>query len=93
MPSGVDVARPACVVLWASGTDTRLDGIVRMAAVRRSAEGGWESFETFCAPFADDAGATRRIVARFGVGSDALEAAPPMAEAWRRLREFVNDRP
>jgi ATP-dependent DNA helicase DinG len=93
VPAGVDVARPACVVLWASGTDTRLDGIVRMAAVRRSAEGGWESFETFCAPFADDAGATRRIVARFGVGSDALEAAPPMAEAWRRLREFVNDRP
>ena len=80
-------------MLWASGTDTRLDGVLRMAAVRRSEAGEWESFETYCAPFDDDAGATRRIVARFGVGSGALEGTPTMAEAWRRLREFIGGRP
>ena len=84
---------PACVVLWASGTDTRLDGVVRMAAVRRGEDGDWEAHDSYCSPYDDDAGATRRIVTRFGVGSECLEGAPTKEEAWLALREFVGARP
>ena len=92
-PEGVERSGPACVVLWASGTDTRLDGVIRMAAVRPDGDGGWEAHDAFCAPFDDDAGATRRIVARFGVGSRSLEGAPSMEAAWRALRDFIGERP
>ncbi|WP_145194663.1 helicase C-terminal domain-containing protein [Planctomycetes bacterium Poly30] len=89
LPNGL-----ACVVIWASGTDTRLDGVVRLLAVRRGSGGAWESFEEICSPFPGErAGATQRIRQTFGVSSRDLEGAPAAAEVWPRLREFIGDRP
>ncbi|MFT5733078.1 MAG: Rad3-related DNA helicase [Planctomycetota bacterium] len=84
----------ACIVIWASGTDTRLDGVVRIAAVRRGLDGTWESLEETCSPFSSDrAGATQRLRQTFGVTSTDLDGQPSAAEVWPRIRDFIGERP
>ncbi len=84
----------ACVVIWASGQDTRLDGIVRIAAVRRGADGAWESFEATCSPFSGErSAATQRIRQTFGLDSRDLDGQPRAVEIWPAVREFIGDRP
>lgn len=83
----------ACVVIWASGTDTALDGIVRIAAIRGGADGTWEALEHTCAPFGSDEGATARIRQTFGVSSTELLGAPHARDVWPEFRSFIGDRP
>ena len=84
----------ACIVIWASGADTRLDGVVRIACVRRGASGSWESLDETCQPFqGEHSGATKRLHLEFGISARDLEGRPPAAEIWPRVREFIGDRP
>ena len=82
-----------CLTIWASGTDVSLDGVVRISATRRGADGGWEDFERATSPFARDGGATARIRTTFGVDSTDLEDAPDARDVWPELRAFVEGRP
>ena len=84
----------ACIVIWASGADTRLDGVVRIAAVRRGPGGTWESMEETCQPFrGEPSGATKRLRQEFGVDARDLEGRPAAVEIWPSIREFIGDRP
>ena len=89
LPDGI-----ACMVIWASGADVRMEGVVRMAAVRRGADGGWESLEETCQPFhGDHKGATQRLRREFGIDARDFENCPPAAQVWPRVREFIGERP
>ncbi len=84
----------ACVVIWASGADTRRDGVVRIAAVRRGVDGAWESLEETCRPFRDgEAAGTKRLRQEFGVDARDLEGQPTAVEVWPRVRDFIGSRP
>ncbi len=96
----------ACVVLWASGGDTRADSILRIAAIRRSEGGEWQTFERHCAPRRvrgrgpagsaapeENAGLSRRVRGEFGVNPADLIGAPDAREVWGELRDFVGARP
>ncbi|MEM1453307.1 MAG: DEAD/DEAH box helicase, partial [Planctomycetota bacterium] len=84
----------ACLTLWATGTDVRLDRIVRLAAVRPSADGGWESLERTCSDAADDGDtALARVHTEFGITADELANAPRANDVWNEVRAFVSDRP
>jgi hypothetical protein len=79
----------AFAVLWATGTDTALDGVFRLEALRRR-EGEWQRFERLCRPFAKaaDSTASARMVREYGVSAADLEGAPRPEAAWKELAVF-----
>ncbi|MEM9802783.1 MAG: DEAD/DEAH box helicase, partial [Planctomycetota bacterium] len=86
-------AQFACVVVWSTGVDTRVDKIVRLAAVRPSKGGDWDSFERLCSGANEDPALGPRLAEDFGLDVRTLDSAPGVDEAWRELREFVGERP
>ncbi len=85
--------RPVFAVLWSTGPDPGLDGLLRLQAIR-TGEGG-ERFDRWCAPSSsegDDPGRDGRVSADFGAA--ALEAEPDgeAAEIWREFAEFAGKR-
>ncbi|MEZ6016093.1 MAG: ATP-dependent DNA helicase [Planctomycetota bacterium] len=84
----------ACLVPWSSGPDPRLDGLVRLSVARLAADGSWEGREVATRPFVvgEAAGVHKRLWQSFGVDAAALADAPPPADAWRELREFIGER-
>jgi ATP-dependent DNA helicase DinG len=85
----------AFATIWATGPDTTLDGVFRVRGLRRSPEGGWESFDRFCRPFEGRDGdpATARMLREYGVSGSDLAGAPPAAEAFAGLLEFIGEGP
>ncbi|MEM9382939.1 MAG: DEAD/DEAH box helicase, partial [Planctomycetota bacterium] len=94
----------ACVILWTTGTDVRMDRLVRIAAVRpdlsegrsegRAEGSAWESIERTCCDAADDGeAALARVRVDFGLAPEDLARAPRAAEAWSEVREFLGDHP
>jgi hypothetical protein len=45
------LGRVAACVLWTTGPDTTIDGVFRVQALRRGADGAWQAFDAFCDPF------------------------------------------
>lgn len=80
----------AFAVLWATGTDTALDGVFRLEALRRR-DGEWQRFERLCRPFAKpgDNAASARMVREYGVSAAELEGAPRPETAWKELAAFL----
>lgn len=83
----------AFCTLWATGPDTTLDGIFRVQALRKKADGSWERFDQHCKPFdEDDATATARMQREYGVSAEELRGAPHAREIWGELDVFLQDR-
>jgi len=84
----------AFVSLWASGPDPSVDGLLRIEALRRAADGRLERFEQLCNPFAgrEEAGAGARLPPEFGLDPRALQEAPAGKQAWSLLQEFLGER-
>ena len=96
-PAGFDAGGVAIVTLWASGDDVALDGVAKVAAIRRNGDGAWEGLEHTCAPFAAGRGAetaaSARLCESFGIDSSAaFEGAPAVHEVWDEIRAFIGDR-
>jgi Rad3-related DNA helicase len=84
---------PAFCVLWATGEDTTLDGILRIEA-RRCRDGKLESFEAMCDPLLSSPGEISDCTARdFGLDGRDVAAALESGEAWRRLVSFLGNGP
>lgn len=77
--------------VWATGPDTSLDGVFRLMALRPGPDGGWESFDRFCAPFphSEVDGATARMMREYGVTGADLEGAPAASEVFAEFNEFL----
>jgi hypothetical protein len=83
-------------VLWTSGPDTTLDGVVRILARRKNAAGDWERFDRWCDPRSGEA---RTLPgqdgwrARFGRGAEELRGEPAASAVWNAFTEFAGDHP
>lgn len=81
-------------VVWTTGPDTTLDGVVRVLARRRTAEGAWEDFDRWCDPRDGSERALpgmERWKERFGRGAAELAAEGSSADAWKALAAFLGD--
>ncbi|MEO6711057.1 MAG: DEAD/DEAH box helicase, partial [Planctomycetota bacterium] len=80
--------------LWISGPDPSVDGLVRIEALRRNAQGDFDRFERWSNPFPSRAepAASARMVHEFGVESSDLERASSGAEVWAEFADFVGER-
>ncbi|MBI5435053.1 MAG: hypothetical protein HZA52_19620 [Planctomycetes bacterium] len=87
------LARLAFVVVFATGDDPAVDGVVRVEALRRDALGhGVRRFECVCRPFAaDDRERLARAAAKFGLDAYELALAPSARDAWIELAQFLGD--
>ena len=87
---------PCFVVVWTTGPDTTLDGVVRILAHRCARDGALEEFDRWCDP---REGKDRVLpgqdawAARFGRTAEELAAAPAARECWEALRAFVGESP
>src|SRR5688572_12726520 len=81
----------ACIVVWATGPDPRLDGLLRLSVARLAADGTWEGREHATRPFVvgSDAAVSARIRASFGIDAATLQEAPAARDVWPALREFI----
>ncbi|MBL8857000.1 MAG: hypothetical protein JNL28_00635 [Planctomycetes bacterium] len=85
------------VTVWATGPDPALDGVFRVAALKRGGEPGtWEEFTRFSNPFSDDEDGDRvlastRMVREFGVTTEQIEHAAGAGEVWAELVDFIGD--
>jgi len=82
---------PVFAVVWSTGSDPRLDRVLRLAALRPSAR-GWERFDRFVDPGRADEAVGARTVREFGVHRRQLVGAPEIATAWREFRAFCGAR-
>ncbi|MBK7878449.1 MAG: hypothetical protein IPJ77_22565 [Planctomycetes bacterium] len=86
------LASPCFVVLWTTGPDTTLDGVVRLLARRRTSTGDWEVFDRWCDP---REGSERslpgmeRWSARFGRDARALAGEGSASAAWAEFARFA----
>ncbi|HVS18592.1 MAG TPA: hypothetical protein VMT18_08325, partial [Planctomycetota bacterium] len=83
------------VTLGATGADPAVDGIFRLAALRRGPDGTWERFERFCDPFpGEEAGsATLRMVREHGVTGADLAGVPPASALAAEWMDFLGAGP
>lgn len=91
-----DLARLSFVLIWTSGPDPTLDGVVRLLARRRTAAGTWEEFDRWCDPLAGvehTAPDHVHLAARFGRSPAELAGAADARTVWRELRAFLGDGP
>ena len=85
--------RLAFACLWSTGPDPGRDRVVRLAAWRRSADGGaWESFSELCRPHSGEDQPPPGAVAAFGLASADLARAAAAEEAWERMVDFLEGR-
>src|SRR5688572_19335318 len=92
-------AQLAFATLWYTGSDPRRDGLVRVLATRRAADGRFESFGALCRttrartdPGEENEPAGARLAREFGMHSaDLIEAAPAEA-VLRELHGFLAGR-
>jgi hypothetical protein len=88
-----DLARPCFALLWTSGPDPTLDGVVRVLARRRTVTGAWEELDRWCDPRAGtqhELPGQERWPARFGRGAAELAGLPAASALWDELREFLS---
>ncbi len=90
-PTPPPLERTAFVVLWATGSDTALDGVFKVEALKRHApDEPWQTFEALCKPEADsDPVASARMAAEYGVDARELGAAEPVQGVFERLAGFL----
>src|SRR5262245_60952201 len=89
-------ARLAFATLWSTGSDPERDRLLRVQALRQAADGGFESYATFCrlehaatgTAEAEHLGA--RLVREFGLHASDLGGAPDGAHALRELHAFLD---
>lgn len=83
------------VALGATGADPAVDGIFRLSALRRGADGAWERFDRLCDPFPGERepAATQRMVREFGVNGADLAGAPPAGELAAEFLAFLGEGP
>jgi hypothetical protein len=86
-PPQPPLERTAFVVLWATGSDTALDGVFKVEAlVRHAPDEPWRAFEALCKPEADsDPVASARMAAEYGVDARQMAEAEPVREVFERL--------
>jgi ATP-dependent DNA helicase DinG len=87
---------PVFCTLWATGSDTALDGVFRILALKPGPEEGtWEAFDRLCSPFPDEpeAAATARMVREFGLTGRDLEGTPTAESLWPDFLAFVESHP
>ncbi len=80
----------AFATLWATGSDTALDSVLRLEAVRQK-QGRWERFERLCKPATRGADplASARMAREYELSSEELATAPRAEDAWRELARFL----
>lgn len=88
--------RLAFSTLWTTGQDPARDGLVRALAIRRAADGSWESLE-ITGRLSDDASEVpasgespgARVVRDYGIHASDLADAAPREEVLRSLHGFL----
>lgn len=81
--------------LGATGPDPKVDGLVRLQALRLGPAGAPATFERLCNPFpgCEAASPARRMAAELGLDWEAIEQAPTVAESCPAFLDFVGPGP
>ncbi|MFT5288637.1 MAG: ATP-dependent DNA helicase DinG [Planctomycetota bacterium] len=82
----------AFATMWSTGPDPERDGVVRVAAWKRSADGSsWIEMVRLCDPFPErkDKAQSRRTVREFKLDAADLSGAPSSNDAYAELADFL----